>query len=251
MQWRLLDNDKKDGYWNMALDKAMLLKYQQVNIPTLRFYRWDKATLSLGYFQKLPPEILEICQINDIPVVRRPTGGRAVLHDDELTYSIVAPCSLFSSERDILKIYHRIAETFVVAFTTLGLQVELSASDVIDKRALFCFSEPSYYEISVAGKKIIGSAQKYYRNVLLQHGSLPLTRNLDRVSALFGEEQVHKWTSLKEITGSSPDLQRIKNALTMAFVNSFDIHFTYSDFLAIESEKARELRPDLFDEFNG
>lgn len=153
MEWRLIDNKKQDGYWNMALDKSMLLMSEQVKIPTLRFYLWDKATLSLGYFQQLPDETHEICKKNDIPIVRRPTGGRAVLHDDELTYSIVAPCSLFSQERDILKIYYRIAEAFVHAFKTMKLKVEMSAGDVIDKRALFCFSEPSYYEISAEGKK--------------------------------------------------------------------------------------------------
>lgn len=236
MKWRLIIDGENNGYWNIALDKALLLCFKKIGMPTLRFYQWDEPYLSIGYFQKLTTSLIEKCQSKNIHIVKRPTGGKAVLHFNELTYSIVAPYHFFYPTRNILAVYNKIAEIFLMAFQKMGIEAELFSSNSIKKSTFFCFENPSYYEIVYKGKKMMGSAQRYHENILLQHGSLPLQRDLNLIIELFGNEHIEKWISLKEILGSSPDINSIIHNIKEAFSKFLNAEFELEE--PSEEEKA-------------
>lgn len=245
--FRLIIEGRNNAYRNMAIDRALLISYKDVKIPTLRFYQWEVAALSLGYFQEIPEELIKKCKERNVAIVRRPTGGKAVLHDDEITYSIVAPFYLFSDERDVLKVYNSIARVFIKAFKNMDLQVELVKSNKPIDSSLFCFSEPSYYEITVGGKKLIGSAQRYYKDILLQHGSLPISRDLALINELFGSEQEEKWTSLEESLGYHPKIKNVYEKIINAFEEIFNFKFSLLSYTSTELDRVIEYENKLLD----
>lgn len=245
--FRLIIEGRNNAYWNMAIDRVLLFSYQDIKMPTLRFYQWEVATLSLGYFQQIPEELIKKCKEKNVVIVRRPTGGKAVLHDDEITYSIVAPFYLFSDERDILRVYNCIARVFMKAFKDMHLQVELVQSKEPSDSSFFCFSEPSYYEITVGGRKIIGSAQRYYKDIFLQHGSLPINRDLALINELFGNKQEEKWTSLEESLGYRPKIQDVYEKIINAFEEIFNFKFSLLSYTSIELDRAKEYENKLLD----
>jgi len=178
--WRLLDTGFLTGHENMAIDEAIFTSCQQKKSPpTIRVYGWTPPAVSLGYFQKAENAVdVDACKKRGVDVVRRLSGGRAVLHDRELTYSIICREGTPPFGCSVLKTYKTISESLISTLKDLGLQVQWVASrdrhtpaQEKDKTAS-CFSSPSWYEITVEGKKICGSAQKRGNGVLLQHGSL-------------------------------------------------------------------------------
>lgn len=181
MKVGLISDGNLRGKTNMAVDEAILRAAQRgYTGPTLRFYRWDPACLSLGYFQDVRKEVsLEGLEREGVDLVRRPTGGKAVLHDDELTYSVV------TGEKDlpgsILETYHRLSEALVEGLRTMGIPAMLAALErgVTSRDPRFrqaaCFSAPSWFEVLCRGKKIVGSAQNRKNGFILQHGSIPFT----------------------------------------------------------------------------
>ncbi len=247
--WRLIIEGKNNAFKNMAIDKAILMSYEDVCVPTLRFYRWEVATLSFGYFQELPENVIKVCKEKNIPIVRRPTGGKAVLHDDEITYSIVAPYYLFSNERNILSVYNSISKAFIKAFKDMNLEVELAQSKISNNSSQFCFSEQSYYEITINSKKIIGNAQRYNKDILLQHGSLPIGRNLLLINKLFGKEQEEKWTCIEECLGYHPDVEYIYDKIINAFKDIFKVEFSNIPYFPIELEKANLYEINLYNSY--
>lgn len=185
MVWsvRLLDTGIGSASYNMALDEAILMQVSEgFSPPTLRFYRWDKPTISLGYFQRTKREIdLEALARKQFSLVRRMTGGRAVLHDKELTYSIIVPGDHELARASVVESYRMVSMGLQEGFQQLGLQaqvVSLADESMRDKfRSLgsaACFDSPSWYELVVEGRKIAGSAQVRAHGGLLQHGSLLL-----------------------------------------------------------------------------
>lgn len=183
--WRFVDTGPGTAALNMALDEALLLRHEAGEAPpTLRVYSWCQPTLSVGYAQQVLQEVdLEACAAQGVDVVRRPTGGRAVLHDQEVTYSVVLPLVLEDGATTLTEHYRRIGLALETACRGLGLPVQLARPQV---RAASghrlpspaCFAALSRYEVSVAGKKLVGSAQKRAQHAVLQHGSIPL--HLDR-----------------------------------------------------------------------
>jgi len=178
---RLLSQGFLPGRMNMAIDDAIHRACQRGQAPpTLRFYQWRPACLSLGYFQDVLREVDTggLAELG-VDLVRRPTGGKAVLHDDELTYSVVV------SESDlpgsVLETYHRLSEALVEGLRTMGIPATIAALEhgVTSRDPRFrqpaCFSAPSWYEVLVGSKKLIGSAQNRKNGFILQHGSIPFT----------------------------------------------------------------------------
>jgi lipoate-protein ligase A len=184
--WRLLLHPvPARGAWNMAADEAILEACGRgESLPTLRLYAWAPPCLSLGYTQPLTDVDLSRLQSRVWDLVRRPTGGRAVLHTDELTYSVIAPPGEPRLSGTLLDSYQRLANALVAALRTLGLPAEIEGeSHPAAGRSAnpVCFEVPSTYEITVRGKKLLGSAQSRRRDGILQHGSLPLTGDLARI----------------------------------------------------------------------
>lgn len=183
--WRLLITPPAHGAWNMAVDEAILEAVGRSDaLPTLRLYAWEPACLSLGHAQPITDVDIPRLQVHGWEVVRRPTGGRAVLHTDELTYAVMAPLDEPRLAGTVLESYHRLANALVQALNFLSMQVEVnesSPSPGSKSTNPVCFEVPSTYEITSGGKKLIGSAQARRKDGVLQHGSLPMTGDLTRI----------------------------------------------------------------------
>lgn len=176
-QWRLILDPPLSGKENMEKDLSLLEEVGSGECPpTLRLYRWATPTLSLGYFQD-ETEVVDLaaCRQAGVDVVRRPTGGRAVLHCEELTYSIVVPeVHPFIDRRGVLESYRVISRGLVTALNLLAITAtytpETEARGSLAPGS--CFDSPSAYEVKVNGKKVIGSAQLRRDGILLQHGAI-------------------------------------------------------------------------------
>jgi lipoate-protein ligase A len=198
--WRFLHTGDRSPAENMAIDEAVLTAHsEEKSPPTVRFYGWNPATLSIGYFQKAQEVDMEAVESEGIGFVRRPTGGRAVLHDLELTYSIIVSETYPGIPRNVTDAYRVLSEGLLQGFRGLGLNaemVQLASEEEKEKDASAgssaCFDSPSWYELVVEGRKIAGSAQVRQKDVVLQHGSILLDMDTDQLFRLlkFSSEKV-------------------------------------------------------------
>ena len=178
-QWRLIIDPPASGSWNMAVDDALLEAAQEDGyLPTLRLYSWNPPCLSLGHAQHIREVDQEALKKMGWDLVRRPTGGRAILHIDELTYSITGNAEQPILQGGILESYQKISQAFIQMLQKYSLDPRSREESQQAKNQIepVCFEIPSNYEITVAGKKIIGSAQARRKNAILQHGAIPLYR---------------------------------------------------------------------------
>lgn len=193
--WRVLDTGFAAGARNMAVDEAILQAHAAGQVPpTLRFYGWDPPAVSIGYFQSLTGEVdLDACRRRGVEWVRRPTGGRAIFHHRELTYSVVIAESLLPGT--VLDTYRLLSEGLLAGMQALGAPAELSEEHGAPHPGMVassaCFDAPSQYELVVGGRKVVGSAQMRRDGVILQHGSILLDLDYDLTFALLNlpEEQ--------------------------------------------------------------
>jgi lipoate-protein ligase A len=187
MNWRYIPYHTYDSYMNMAIDEAMLIAHSEGKVPpTLRFYGWQPATLSIGYFQRAEREI-DRAKVEELGLgfVRRMTGGRAVFHDQELTYSVVISEADPTISNSILDTYRNLNEALQIGLAELGLQVDNTATTHETNSTAACFDAPGEREFLVGGRKVIGSAQTRQRGVLLQHGSILLDLDFSTLFQIF------------------------------------------------------------------
>lgn len=179
--WRLLRSAPLPGAMNMALDDALLQSVADGNSPpVLRLYRWQPAALTLGYAQQVDAGIdIDACRTAGIDVVRRPTGGRAVLHDREVTYAVIAPAAPpFGAT--VAESYRVVAGILREALRSLHLPAVLVPGRPRGEQGrAVCFTSPAQHELLIAGCKVAGCAQKRRGTAFLQHGSIPLEMNLE------------------------------------------------------------------------
>lgn len=192
--WRFIDSGNCSPEFNMALDEALLDWNSEGKIPpTIRFYGWNPPTLSIGYFQKVEREIdLEAVKKYGLGFVRRPTGGRGVLHDQELTYSVIVSEEHPEMPHTVTEAYRVISEGILQGFRKLGLDAYFAVPKTAEEReglknprSAVCFDAPSWYELVVEGRKVAGSAQTRQKGVILQHGSILLDLDEDKLFDLF------------------------------------------------------------------
>lgn len=192
--WRFIDSGNCSPAYNMALDEVLLEWNSEGKFPpVIRFYGWNPATLSVGYFQKAEKEIdLEAVKRNGLGFVRRPTGGRGVLHDKELTYSVIVSEDHPEMPKTVTEAYRVISEGILQGFRELGLdayfavpRTEEEKQGLKNPRSAVCFDAPSWYELVVEGRKVAGSAQTRQKGVILQHGSILLDLDEDLLFSLF------------------------------------------------------------------
>ena len=182
--WRVLVTPAAEGAYNMAVDEAVLEAVSREQAPpTLRFYSWNPACLSLGYNQKVG----ESCDLDEVgrlgyTMVRRRTGGRAVLHKDELTYSVIAD-NLQFGEGSVLDIYMMISSALSEGLRSFGVEADLvpAYSDKGKEKSAACFDVPSSFEVAYKGRKLVGSAQFRSGRHFLQHGSILLSVDVDEL----------------------------------------------------------------------
>jgi lipoyl(octanoyl) transferase len=180
--WFLLDSKTSSSIYNMALDEALLDYVEKVSIPVLRFYKWERPTLSLGYFQKVENTVdLEQLKRKNFDLIRRPTGGRAVLHDKEITYSITIPINNSLCNLSILESYDLLCKPIVSAINNLGLKAYISEEDDRTINSPSCFAAPTFKDIKIRSKKIVGSAQMRDKRGILQHGSILMNVSLEDI----------------------------------------------------------------------
>ncbi|WP_438420218.1 lipoate--protein ligase family protein [Bacillus siamensis] len=192
--WRFIDSGNESPAFNMALDEALLYWHSQKKIPpVIRFYGWNPATLSVGYFQNIKKEInFDEVHKHGLGFVRRPTGGRGVLHDKELTYSVIVSEDHPEMPATVTEAYRVISEGILQGFRNLGLdayfaipRTEKEKESLKNPRSSVCFDAPSWYELVVEGRKVAGSAQTRQKGVILQHGSILLDIDEDKLFDLF------------------------------------------------------------------
>jgi lipoyl(octanoyl) transferase len=236
MVWELIIDDPLDGAANMAIDAALL---EEVDSSTetrtiVRFYQWRRPTMSLGRNQKLEKAIsAEFCKANGIDIVYRPTGGRAVLHDDELTYAVVSNDSSYFGDT-IYGNYKRVSEALCLGYRNLGVAAALAPdtrTPEVDENGgdLPCFISPSRYELMVNGRKIAGSAQRRVRNSFLQHGSMPITFNyqaLALATRVRDKEMLEReMAGVAELLDARPEIDQFREVFIHAFKAYFKIEF--------------------------
>lgn len=260
MEWRLIDSGTTSAFCNMAIDEAIFCCFPTVRQPTLRFYQWSPPALSIGYFQPMAQINARICQKRGYGLVRRPTGGRAVLHNSELTYSFVH--SIDGMPGTISKSYRNISQALVLGLKKLGLLAELSR--VKDKgNTPACFDSPARFEIKIGGKKVIGSAQTRRKEALLQQGSIPLRVDVDELLSLLkieGENTKRKTrevlknkaAGLEDFAGERIEITDLKCAIKSGFSNWYDVKLLDSSLTRKELELAHKLTEEKYstDEWN-
>ena len=254
--WRLLISPPAHGAWNMAVDEAVLETVGRGGaLPTLRLYAWEPACLSLGYAQPMSDVDLPRLQARGWDVVRRPTGGRAVLHTDELTYSVIAPPDEPRLAGTVLASYHRLADALVEALNLLNMRVEVHENVAATRHAdanPVCFEVPSTYEITVDGKKLVGSAQARRKEGVLQHGSLPLSGDITRIIQVLafpdeasrsraGERLLVRATTVEAALKHKVTWEEAAQAIISAFQRVLALQFTHGSLTVDEEKRAEEL----------
>jgi lipoate-protein ligase A len=258
--WRFLNTGAKDCYHNMAIDEVLATK----SVPhdkrsVFRVYRWQPYAISLGYNQNPNDLDLEKCKQDNIDVVRRPTGGRAVLHAEEITYSIIIPRESEFYSTDILSTYNRINQGILKGLHQIGVKAELverltneSEKSSAYKDKIPCFSKSAKFEIAFQGKKLVGSAQRRYENAILQHGSILVgtfhLRLADYIAALkgsriekFRQALAEKTISISQILPTRINYDKIIWAIKTGFQQSFNIYFLEGQLTPQENAEAQKL----------
>jgi lipoate-protein ligase A len=263
--WRLLITPPErgaQGAWNMALDESILEHIGRgESMPTLRLYAWDPACLSLGHAQPFADVDTVRLKERGWEVVRRLTGGRAILHTDEITYSVIAPNDEPRVAGSVLESYSRLAQALLLGVQQLDIPVEMEdkvAQDSTVRNNPVCFEVPSMYEITVDGKKLIGSAQARKKEGVLQHGSLPLTGDLARIcqALVFENESAREEASkrllaraatVESALGRAISWETAAESFIRAFERQLGLNLEKGHVSDSESRRTEELVKEKYD----
>ncbi len=232
--WRLLEHGPALPRWNMAVDEVLLHSHAEVGgPPTLRFYQWSQPTLSLGAGQKLPAQLSsELLLSLGLAVVRRATGGRAVLHGSDLTYSVVAGAR-DGFPASVTFVYQSLCRGLQAGLARLGVAASPGSPRRFQTHIFNCFALTASGDLSWQGKKFVGSAQTWQGHSFLQHGAILLTPQQDIWRQVMGEADLTAadWvTSLTEILNAPVSLPALKTALLQGFQEELGVTFQAGEF---------------------
>jgi len=252
--WRMLPRRVLRAAENMAIDEAVFRLNRREGLPpTLRFFGWDPPAVSLGYFQNTSREIdVEACRQAGIDIVRRPTGGKAVLHEHELTYSLSAAVDRPLFTGDILGTYRVISDCIAEALRRLGLAPEMASdgrSAAGTPLEAYCFAAPSRYELLVGGRKICGSAQVRTSGSFLQHGSLLIDIDPARTAAVMrvsADGVAASTTTLREQLGRAIGADELARVLRGAFEDTLGIILVEEGLTEAEEELKQQLLAEKY-----
>lgn len=254
--WRLIRSGPLSGALNMALDEALLEAVAGGRSrPLLRLYRWSPPAVTLGYAQPATEVNAAACRELGFDLVRRPTGGRAVLHDREATYAVIAPARFPAFAGPLLETYGVIARALRRAVADLGIPAEPVPGRrraVPGEGGAICFTAPSSRELVFRGCKIAGSAQKRIGGAFLQHGSIPVEMDLDQLCRLIDPgrkggragdpaklAQSVGW--LNRWLDRPIAVEMVEAALVAAFERELALHFLPEEPTSLEWDRARQL----------
>ncbi len=252
--WRLLRCGPANGATNMAIDEAIARAVAAgLAPPTLRLYAWAPPCLSLGRAQPLADVDLEARRAAGFDLVRRPTGGKAILHADELTYSVIVPESEPRVAGGIIESYRRLSKGLVCALEELGVP-HVAISQRAERRSPdspVCFEEPSDYEITAGGRKLVGSAQMRARGAVLQHGAIPLDGDIARICLVLadhpGPAYVHsRATTVAEELGRLVTWDEAADALVRGFARAMNLRLEPGSLTDKERDWVEELRTQKY-----
>ena len=256
-KWRLIEDGAGDGEMNMATDRAILKACGEGKAPpTLRLYRWKKPTLTIGYSQNGDRDLdMNRCRSLSIPIVKRPTGGRALLHDQEWTYSLAAPIPHPRFPSNLKAAFQVVSEALLISLDRLGIK----NAKMADARGVSgngkspsCFSSLNHCEITVNNKKLIGSAQRRKSHSFLQHGSLLMDCDHALVNSLFRFDEPQKsgdhlkilennTVTLSQLCGTEIRYEDVAQAFCKGFQQAFPANW--------QREKLNAYEMDLRDEY--
>lgn len=241
--WAFIDSGHCSPGFNMAMDEMLLHWHSEGKIPpVIRFYGWKPATLSIGYFQKAEKEInLHKVQEAGLGFVRRATGGRAVLHEHELTYSVIVSEEHKKMPQNVTEAYRVISEGVLRGFQNLGFEAYFAVPESIEERnklkdpkSSICFDAPSWYELVVEGRKVAGSAQTRQKGVILQHGAILLDLDANKLFDLFNYRNERlkekmlksfrdKAVAINDLSGEKISIDDARSAFRKGFSNGLDV----------------------------
>lgn len=255
--WRLIRNAPAPGAWNMAVDEAILeTTGRREAPPTLRLYGWNPPCLSLGYAHPVAEVDRQRLTQFGWHIVRRPTGGRAILHTDELTYAVIGPADDPRLVGSVLESYQRLSQALLAALQALGIPAypehKVDPSSTSDLTNPVCFEVPSQYEITYNRMKLIGSAQARRKDSILQHGSFPLYGDLSRIIQVLAypddslrqiaaSRLLERATTAEHALGYRLEWETASRAFENAFAEVLNLHLQPGQLTPTESARAYEL----------
>lgn len=241
-EFRLLETEELDGITNMAIDEAILEVYKSDKIPVLRIYGWNPFAISIGRFQKIEDLFISKTNISCYTIVRRITGGGAILHHNEITYSIVCSSDDIGIDRiEVKKGFRLLTDFLIKTYKDFNLNAKYAFTeyDSIRIKTKLCFAGKEEYDIIIDRKKIGGNAQKRDKNIIFQHGSIPLRLNFELYENIFNKEFI---PSKYNITSLSDYLEEFnfnifKERLKINFEKSLNIKLRKDTLNSKEIEK--------------
>jgi lipoyl(octanoyl) transferase len=271
-KWRLIESDFASGAENMAVDEAIAAAVAKGDQPpTLRFYGWEPPAVSLGYHQELD-EGIDRDQVAErgYGIVRRPTGGRAILHADELTYSFCIRQDEIKGGHSTLESYREISRGIIAGLELLGAAVSMGAGEKgpgpnfsgqdtfategADAAKPICFAKTARCDLQAAGRKVVGSAQVRRNGGILQHGSIPITIDLeDQVAVMPGSDgRISRRVlagaamSVTELLGRSVGYDELSAAIAGGFVDTFEVALVTQELSPEETAEAKRLHAERY-----
>jgi lipoate-protein ligase A len=239
------------AFFNMALDEAISeAAREKISPPTLRLYQWDRPSMSIGYFQNVSDINSDYCRRKDYPVVRRLTGGRAILHDSELTYSFSSSTDSHFFKGSLLENYSVISNALVTGLKSVGIDAKSSfkRKRSTAHRNPACFKAVSYGEITVNGKKLIGSAQRRYSNGFMQHGSILLGLDEEELCSVLMHDSKDDFSGIGSVKEYAPDISvnDLTASLKEAFEKSLGVKLIADNPTQFELDLAKKLEKEKY-----
>ena len=253
--WRLILDGAHTGAWNMAVDEALAEAVDAgASAPVLRLYRWAPPCLSLGFSQPYEAADAAFCAAHGVELVRRPTGGRAVLHHLELTYAVLARLGAGPFTQDLQAAYQAICRALVAGLRALGVPAEVAGrpqGDLIKPvQAIPCFIGPAAGEVVAGGRKLVGSAMRRLGNSILQHGSILEGWDGALQAGCLGLADDASLrpavVTLGELLGTSSAPEALSDAIAAGFARTFGVGLERSELGAGERERAVVLERERY-----
>ena len=242
-QWRLILDNKEDGFLNMAIDEAIFDNYMKYKIPTLRIYGWKEPFITLGYGQN-PDNVLIKGQ--SIPYVKRITGGAAILHNEEITYSMICSSEDLNLPRKVKDSFRCLCSFIIEFYLILNLEAKFAKdinSSCLRRYENFCFSSFEPFDLTVKGKKIGGNAQRRKRDFIFQHGSIPQKIDFKLITRLVkGVKDIENKTDcLDGLLGENTDYYSLRTILAESFKKVFCVGFVEERLFQEETIKVENI----------
>jgi lipoate-protein ligase A len=260
-EWRLLNTGARDGATNMAIDEAILESVVAGRVgPTVRFYSWNPPCVSIGFGQPIHDVDRAACVERGWDVVRRPSGGKAILHVDELTYSVCAPPDEPRVAGGIVESYGRLVAGLLAGLRGLGLEPAEAKPEYGPEQEAegpVCFDGPARYEITVAGRKLVGSAQARPKGGIMQHGTMPLTGDITRIidglvwngptARRSARDRLRQRAlTLQDALGQAVTFEEAVEAMTRGFRTALNLTLVPGDLSAEEQDAAARIRREKY-----